>query len=54
VALIATPASTDVDWFDALGVRVFSYRDDPAAADPHRMELTNGIDLFAVTSVGMG
>jgi RHS repeat-associated protein len=43
VALIATPASTDVDWFDALGVRVFSYRDDPAAADPHRMELTDGI-----------
>lgn len=43
VALISNAASTDVDWFDGLGVRVYSRRNDPAAADAHRMELNDGL-----------
>ncbi len=42
-ALITNASDTDYDRFDALGIRWFSYRSDPSAADPGRVELTDGL-----------
>jgi RHS repeat-associated protein len=40
---LAAAGNFDQDAFDALGVRWWSYRSAPAASDPHRRELTDGL-----------
>jgi RHS repeat-associated protein len=40
---LASANNFDQDFFDALGMRWWSYRSVPGAADPHRVELTGGL-----------